>query len=80
MSTNKRDNLYYNKCPYCKECRIEEIEDEDHIIQCLSEKRKKLRADWLAEIKEFLSKSHTPENVKDAMYFGLQSWLEPVKL
>ena len=78
MPTNKREHRHYNfKDEHCNLCQGS-VEDEDHIIRCFSCKRKNLRTEWLAEIKAFLSKDHTPTSFKDVIYNKLHAWLEPI--
>lgn len=77
MPTNKREHRRYEyKDQHCNQCQ-EPVEDEDHIIRCLSSKRKHMRKEWLQEVKVFLSQYHTPTSIKDVIYNKLHSWLEP---
>ena len=78
LPTNEHEHQKYEHKPqFCKQCKQDIVETDDHIIKCFCAPRKTLRAAWLSEVKEFLSNKHTPEDVSDAIYYGLDKWLEP---
>jgi ribonuclease HI len=77
LPTNARDNKYYPfREKHCFRCQSD-IENEDHILKCLSIKRKQSRIEWISEISHYLSQNHTPPAVKDIILQNLQQWLEP---
>jgi phage terminase large subunit-like protein len=77
LPTRSRDHKYYNyrdkQCPLCQS----DNEDEDHILRCFSIKRRKAREEWLKELSDYLSKNHTPIEVKQLLMKHLLHWLEP---
>jgi hypothetical protein len=74
-STNHRDHLYYDHKPeVCNTCHYAD-ETEDHILQCQTNQRRKLRKKWCKAILEY-DKKRIPIDVRKAMCLGLQSWLE----
>jgi hypothetical protein len=77
LPNGARDHKYYNfrdkQCPQCQ-C---DSEDEDHILQCYSIKRRQARAEWLKEISDYLLQNHTPIGVKQLIMRHLLHWLEP---
>jgi hypothetical protein len=80
---NRLPTLYwdqkYNKKPtgtgYCKQCRLYN-ENEDHILRCRIPTRQKIRHEWRNEMAMFLSESHTPTAIRDAICHGFYNWLE----
>ena len=76
-ATKARDHKYYKFRPkFCGHCQGQ-LENEDHIIRCLSKRREEIRAEWLQEVETFLLNENTPILVKHAIYDNLELWLEP---
>jgi ribonuclease HI len=78
MPTLHREQKYYNKTTstgYCKQCRLYN-ENEDHIIRCRIPSRQKIRDEWRKEFTTYLSESHTPPAIRDALCHGFFNWLE----
>jgi len=53
----------------------QEMEDADHVVQCIAANRQQLRTEFIQELNEFLSKSHTPAPVRDAIFTGIHGWV-----
>jgi hypothetical protein len=76
--TLQREQKYYNKTSttsHCRQCKLYS-EDENHIIRCRTISRQKIRDRWRVEILQYLSEPHTPPTIRDAICYGLFSWLE----
>jgi hypothetical protein len=75
MPTNQRAHAYYDdesvKCVY----HMDTVETEDHILKCKSEGRSHLRLQWLNELEQYLSSSHTREDFKHCIIMGMKKWL-----
>jgi hypothetical protein len=54
-----------------------DIEKEDHILQCRTEKRQALRNEWLNQLLQYLSEPHTLRGVMYSLYHQVKVWLEP---
>jgi hypothetical protein len=76
LPTRKRENTY-NKYPsvMCPTRKLH-METEDHILQCRTPAHQHIRNEWQKELQEYLSKSHTPTNLKYYFCHGLFSWIE----
>jgi hypothetical protein len=77
LPTKAREQKYYayrNK--HCSQCQCDN-ENEDHILQCFSIRRKQARKMWLDEVEYYLSQNHTPYKVKLTMMTQFNNWLEP---
>jgi hypothetical protein len=73
-STNHRDHKYYDYKPgVCNTCS-HSLETEDHILQCKTLKRRRLRKSWYKAIMA-LDKKKIPLDIRKAICLGLQSWL-----
>lgn len=80
LSTNKIDHKYYNQCEYCKKCKTEEIEDEGrrscHPI-FISKKMTATSRLLVEQNKGVYMQDMYSRKCEDAMYYRLDSWLEP---
>jgi hypothetical protein len=77
LPTKAREQKYYPyRTKHCSQCQCDN-ENEDHIIQCFSIRRKQARKTWLDELEDYLSQNHTPPEVKITMMTQLNNWLEP---
>jgi hypothetical protein len=73
-----REQKYYKKATstgYCKQCRLYN-ENEDHIIRCRIPSRQKIWDEWRKELTTFLSESHTPVAIRNALCHEFFNWLE----
>jgi hypothetical protein len=78
LSTLQREQKYYKKettSGHCKQCKLY-IETEDHIIRFRIPLRQKICNEWRQEVNTFLSESHTPKAIRDALCHGFYTWLE----
>lgn len=78
LPTLQREQKYYRKentSGHCKQCKLY-IETEDHIIRCRTPSRQKIRDEWRNTLTNFLSESHTPKAIRDALCHGFYTWLE----
>jgi hypothetical protein len=78
LPTLYRKQKYYKRptgSSYCKKCNLHS-ETEDHIIRCRSASQQKIRDAWRADILKYLSESHTPTTIRDAICNGFFTWLE----
>ena len=74
-STFSRDHLHYKHKPEaCNTCSHSE-ETEDHILQCKTFSRRKLRKSWTKEILD-MDKITIPLNIRKAISLGIKGWLE----
>ena len=74
-ATNNRQSKYFSHItPNCSTCS-HSLEDEDHIIRCLSPQRSEIRKTWVLELDKFLCASHTHDAVRQAIMCGLNAWL-----
>jgi hypothetical protein len=74
-STNSRDHLHYKHKPeVCNTCSHSE-ETEDHILQCQTFPRRKLRKLWIKDILD-VDKKIIPLNIRKAISLGIKGWLE----
>jgi hypothetical protein len=76
--TKYREHKYYNRptgTSYCLQCKLYS-ENEDHIIRCHTSTRQAIRTEWRKELEQYLSESHTPRSIRDAICYGFFSWLE----
>jgi hypothetical protein len=80
LPTKARDQKYYSfRNKACDHCQCDH-ENEDHILQCHSAKRKLCRDVWLNEINDYLSQNHTPMEVKQLITTNLHQWLESISI
>jgi hypothetical protein len=77
IPTNKRLHRYCSDHSCKCSSRGTEVEDEDHIIRCLTQGRQKIRTEWLTALKEFLSSSHTLAPNKTSILTNMTRWMEP---
>jgi hypothetical protein len=76
LPTKARDNKYYSfRIKHCNLCQGSS-EDDDHILLCHSIHRSKSREEWFNAMYNYLSRSHTPTEVKTSILFFLNCWLE----
>ena len=74
-STNSRDHLHYkHKLEVCNMCSHSE-ETENHILQCPTYPRRKMRKLWIKEILD-IDKKIIPLNIRKAISLGIKGWLE----
>jgi hypothetical protein len=74
-ATNHREAKYYNhRTSVCSVCDHQD-EDEDHILRCHADSRKKIREDLRDELNEFLMQPHTPESIRKSLTAGILAWL-----
>jgi hypothetical protein len=75
LPTNKRKSLrqasHRDTCETCED----QIETENHMLRCESEKRYELREKWIEDLEFYLSKPHTPREVKDSILTCVTTWL-----
>jgi hypothetical protein len=74
-STNHRDHKHYDHKPeVCNTC-FHSDETEDHILQCKTFTRRKMRKAWIKDIMQ-LEKKSIPLEIRKAMCLGVKNWLE----
>jgi hypothetical protein len=76
--TKYREHKYYNRptgSSYCLHCKLHS-KNEDHIIRCRTPTRQTIRTEWRRELEQYLSETHTPRPLRDAMCHGFFSWLK----
>jgi hypothetical protein len=80
LPTKARDHKYNSfRNKQCSQCQCDN-ENEDHILQCFSLKRKQAQKVWSDELEDFLSQNHTPHEVKLTIMTQLNNWLEPMDI
>jgi hypothetical protein len=73
--SNHREARYReNIIDQCHSCH-QEGENEDHIIRCKCQIRKDIRLQMTAELKIFMTKHQTDNNVSKALLLGIHTWL-----
>jgi ribonuclease HI len=76
LPTMRRHAKYYHYksslCPCCKA----HVENEDHVLRCRIPSRQHIRNEWRKAVTEYLSKAHTPPEVKYYICHGFFSWLK----
>jgi hypothetical protein len=65
------DNNHSELCDCCKTT----IETEDHILRCGLNERYSIREEWIRDLTEYLTQSHTSEEVKLCIMTGVTIWL-----
>jgi hypothetical protein len=77
-ATRHRDQKYYKRptgTSHCLQCKLHS-ETEDHILRCRIPTRQKIRDKWRTEFLKYLSETHTPKAIRDALCHGFFNWLE----
>jgi hypothetical protein len=74
LPTNSRlqvfDNDHPDRCPCCNQ-----IETTNHVLRCKSETRQPIRDNWITALNNFLSRTHTSDDLKKCIMTNTIAWL-----